>query len=136
MSSGGERALDFRPPLDVVNMSRLFGLTDIQCKAAITSVSRAALLHSSETPPAGMYRGFLTLCVCVCVCMCRDEEAFGKSCGQLSPTTSREEKEGEGRRQSDFSQKISEKIIDYVLTITHCVSIISYNVLKTNKQKK
>jgi ribonuclease P/MRP protein subunit RPP1 len=46
VSSGGERALDFRPPLDVVNMSRLFGLTDIQCKAAITSVSRAALLHS------------------------------------------------------------------------------------------
>ena len=69
MSSGGERALDFRPPLDIVNMSRLFGLTDIQCKAAITTVGRAALLHSSETPPAGM-RGFLTMCVFVCVCAC------------------------------------------------------------------
>lgn len=47
VTSNAEKALSVRPPLDVVNLCRLFGLTDIQCKAAVTTASRAVLIHAN-----------------------------------------------------------------------------------------
>lgn len=46
VSSGASRPLEIRPPLDIVNLSRLFGLSDLQCKAGITTISRTAILHA------------------------------------------------------------------------------------------
>ena len=41
------QVLEVRPPLDVANFCHLFGMNDTQCKAAITTVSRAVVMHAS-----------------------------------------------------------------------------------------
>ena len=41
------QVLEVRPPLDVANFCHLFGMNDTQCKAAITTISRAVVMHAS-----------------------------------------------------------------------------------------
>lgn len=45
ISSGGERKMDFRSPLDIINLGNLFSLSGSQCTDAISKNCHSALVH-------------------------------------------------------------------------------------------
>ncbi|KAG7507474.1 ribonuclease P protein subunit p30 [Solea senegalensis] len=52
VSSAAEKALELRGPYDVTNLSLLFGLSDKDCKEAVSSTCRSVLLHGETRKTA------------------------------------------------------------------------------------
>nr|XP_048294865.1 ribonuclease P protein subunit p30 isoform X3 [Myodes glareolus] len=50
LSSGAERPLEIRGPYDVANLGLLFGLSESEAKAAVSTNCRAAFLHGVARP--------------------------------------------------------------------------------------
>lgn len=92
VSSGASRPLEIRPPLDIVNLSRLFGLSDLQCKAGITTISRTAILHAGRFLPISSSSS-----ISPAIDMRRHSAKAVVSCYPLSDRQKRSEREsGEG----------------------------------------
>ncbi|XP_028990232.1 ribonuclease P protein subunit p30 isoform X1 [Betta splendens] len=52
LSSAAEKALELRGPYDVINLGRLFGLSDADAKEALSSTCRSVLLHAETRKTA------------------------------------------------------------------------------------